>query len=539
MEHQDFFGFDYGLFDDNFPITSNSLRYDDLFHFEPLDLEQDDLGWGLPDPSLSMEISLGPNHQVGFRDAFHNFENTTAPLSSEGTLTRDDQGGENSRPHHAYQEVAEPKVPVPAKQNKNKKRKTCLDPVIPDLHEKIEMENSFKVFSSTSGTEIQQRKRKCFSQNKKDHVAFLRRIGACVQCKLHKVPCSFGMPCDHCFKRAGDIALGEQICSRRNLVATRFDQFDLLSIRKSQQRMRRLNNLAVVGRRDLYLTYDRSSLGEGFQPANAYIKLPIVSFDESNYVGDELVSFWSYWGVTNQPIPDPPIAIVADSLPTTQKFVEAYDASFGMRLGSGPFKHLQKFIQVFVDLYCARNKKLPLQSLVKSVFHLQKLYSLYRTAVRIMDSPASKTSQFESSYIKLQIRTTIAKDIPTLEALIFTYKEHMISTAYYVQEARLKYDLSRHMYNTLTSIYSALYKVSSPLTLDWRNEAVSEMLGRDPELIRAFCDIKTEMYWIQSEMHFFIPEDKLFRTLVVENENRLLEAHKNAARKQKNSRKGT
>lgn len=386
MEHQDFFGFDYGLFDDNFPITSNSLRYDDLFHFEPLDLEQDDLGWGLPDPSLSMEISLGPNHQVGFQDAFHNFENTTVPLSSEGTLTQDDQGGENSRPHHPYQEVAEPKVPVPAKRNKNKKRKTCLDLVIPDLHEKIEMENSFKVFSSTSGTEIQQRKRKCFSQSKKDHVAFLRRIGACVQCKLHKVPvspspifsvranlflttrswfgqCSFGMPCDHCFKRAGDIALGEQICSRRNLVATRFDQFDLLSIRKSQQRMHHLNDLAVVGRRDLYLTYDRSSLGEGFQPANAYIKLPIVSFDEPNYVGDELVSFWSYWGVTNQLIPDPPIAIVADSLPTTQKFVEAYDASFGMRLGSGPFKHLQKSIQVFVDLYCARNKKLPLVSL--------------------------------------------------------------------------------------------------------------------------------------------------------------------------------
>lgn len=150
-----------------------------------------------------------------------------------------------------------------------------------------------------------------------------------------------------------------------------------------------------------------------------------------------------------------------------------------------------------------------------------------------MDSPASKTSQFESSYIKLQIRTTIAKDILTLEvdvlsqmdrllfgteglgrqnpigiwlclwALIFTYKEHMISTAYYVQEARLKYDLSRHMYNTLTSIYSALYKVSSPLTLDWRNEAVSEMLGRDPELIRAFCDIKTEMYWIRKSLDSF------------------------------------
>ena len=57
------------------------------------------------------------------------------------------------------------------------------------------------------------------------------------------------------------------------------------------------------------------------------------------------------------------------------------------------------------------------------------------------------------------------------------------------------YGLAKHIYNTLTSIYSALYKTTSPLTFDWRKKDVfSEMLGGDPVLIQLFCDIKTEMY---------------------------------------------
>ena len=46
-----------------------------------------------------------------------------------------------------------------------------------------------------------------------------------------------------------------------------------------------------------------------------------------------------------------------------------------------------------------------------------------------------------------------------------------------------------------TSIYAALYKTTSPLTLDWRTEEVAEMLGKDEQLIQLFCNVKTEMYW--------------------------------------------
>jgi hypothetical protein len=73
------------------------------------------------------------------------------------------------------------------------------------------------------------------------------------------------------------------------------------------------------------------------------------------------------------------------------------------------------------------------------------------------------------------------------------------------------HNLARHLYNTLTAIYSALYRTTSPLTLDWRTDEISELLDKDPDLIRLFCDIKMDMYWFR---RFFQRADarKLIRT---------------------------
>jgi hypothetical protein len=61
--------------------------------------------------------------------------------------------------------------------------------------------------------------------------------------------------------------------------------------------------------------------------------------------------------------------------------------------------------------------------------------------------------------------------------------------------------LAKHLYHSLTAIYSALYRTTSPLMLDWRKDEISELLGKDPDLIRLFCDIKTEMYWFRKYFH--------------------------------------
>ena len=108
-----------------------------------------------------------------------------------------------------------------------------------------------------------------------------------------------------------------------------------------------------------------------------------------------------------------------------------------------------------------------------------------------------------------------------LWTLIFTYKEHMVFTKplaqmkqmsmslnrSHIQRTRAiltnlhleedRYHLNRHLYNTLTSMYAALYKTTSPLTFDWRTAEISDMLGTDQQLIRLFNNIKTEMYWFR------------------------------------------
>jgi hypothetical protein len=66
-----------------------------------------------------------------------------------------------------------------------------------------------------------------------------------------------------------------------------------------------------------------------------------------------------------------------------------------------------------------------------------------------------------------------------------------------MEEKEKLYNLTTHMFNTLTSIYAALYKTTSPLTLDWRTEEVAEMLGKDEHLIQRFCNVKTEMFWFR------------------------------------------
>lgn len=83
----------------------------------------------------------------------------------------------------------------------------------------------------------------------------------------------------------------------------------------------------------------------------------------------------------------------------------------------------------------------------------------------------------------------------------------------------------------LTSIYATLYRTTSPLTFDWRQNEIAELVGNDLELIRLFCNIKTEMFWLQAENESLFPEDALFKTLVVENENNLLAAHQRLAKR--------
>jgi hypothetical protein len=189
---------------------------------------------------------------------------------------------------------------------------------------------------------------------------------------------------------------------------------------------------------------------------------------------------------------------------------------------------------------------------VKKVSYLDQLFTMYRTNVKVKASLESPNAMYTSYTVLVQVKWKIANEIVQLEAeilseidklvynfdkigrdkpialwvclwtLIIGYKSHVIYHKAAIQdfsppdfspqdfspslvhppEERRLYELTRHIFNTLTSIYAALYKTTSPLTLDWRTKEVSDMLGNDQELISLFCDIKTEMFWFRKCIGF-------------------------------------
>jgi hypothetical protein len=55
------------------------------------------------------------------------------------------------------------------------------------------------------------------------------------------------------------------------------------------------------------------------------------------------------------------------------------------------------------------------------------------------------------------------------------------------------YQLGQHMYNILVSVYSGLFRPSSPLWLNWLRDDIYELFGRDWRIIEAMGTLKTEI----------------------------------------------
>ncbi|KAN0116972.1 hypothetical protein V8E51_002949 [Hyaloscypha variabilis] len=421
----------------------------------------------------------------------------------------------------------------------------------------------FTAFSASSGDEVRQHTRRKFSEEQKKVVALNRMMGVCLHCRLRKVACDDGIPCNRCIKRAGSISSGQEICMRRGLVETRFDHIDLLRIAIVESKVK-----------DFSSTPAPQPVGWGYIgfPANAdtycseaYIKVPLIDFEPFGFQRTREILSVNYYRKSCLWVRNTSQAIFPGAAPTADRLLQAYLISReNCLLESSPFSRLWKASRDFAEKYCDTPSELPLKGLLSKSLKLQRLFHLSRALPSIKSSPSGKDSELVSNFMWLQLRLPICIAIKETEAyvlaeadklmnnkigigrenplaawavlwiLIFAYKEHMIFRKGCCDdfESETIYSLSQHLYNMLTSMYAALYKTTSPLTLDWRSKEVAAMLGNDADLITLFCNIKTEMFWFQSHKHELFPEDTLFRTLIVENENKLLAAHIKKAKQQ-------
>jgi hypothetical protein len=59
-------------------------------------------------------------------------------------------------------------------------------------------------------------------------------------------------------------------------------------------------------------------------------------------------------------------------------------------------------------------------------------------------------------------------------------------------------ELSQHMYDMLVSIYSGLFRPSSPFWLNWLKSDILDLFGRDTRIIERMGNLKTEIMFCSS-----------------------------------------
>jgi hypothetical protein len=83
--------------------------------------------------------------------------------------------------------------------------------------------------------------------------------------------------------------------------------------------------------------------------------------------------------------------------------------------------------------------------------------------------------------------------------LILTYRRTIISYTDFNPSNRAdkdSSDLAKHMYDMLVSIYSGLFRPSSPMCLNWLKHEIFELFGQDHRITHTMGTLKTEFDFI-------------------------------------------
>ncbi len=81
-----------------------------------------------------------------------------------------------------------------------------------------------------------------------------------------------------------------------------------------------------------------------------------------------------------------------------------------------------------------------------------------------------------------------------LWSLILIYRRTVLNSE---REGNGRLGLAQHMYETLISIYSGLFRPSSPLWLNFLKDEVFQLFGRDSKVTERLGTIKTELSYIR------------------------------------------
>ncbi len=84
--------------------------------------------------------------------------------------------------------------------------------------------------------------------------------------------------------------------------------------------------------------------------------------------------------------------------------------------------------------------------------------------------------------------------------LILTYRRTLQNVANIASKKNkdTRFALAQHMYDMFVSVYSALFRPSSPMWLNWLKDEVFELFGKDYRITRCIGILKTELDYVCS-----------------------------------------
>ncbi|KAJ0145092.1 hypothetical protein HZ326_12180 [Fusarium oxysporum f. sp. albedinis] len=394
------------------------------------------------------------------------------------------------------------------------------------------------------------KKRKDFDEKRRLEVARVRKTGACFRCKVRRISCGVGAPCQACEKAAG--ILGTQLCIREKLTKMRFSSGDLHYI---DYTARLLNQELIVGTTHLG-PHRKVSLSMD------YLDNPALEVEVQDYYGNTTPPWFCCWVVTDQ-VGEQVESYRQESaryalpqlLPPSQliDWVERMIVHQDTRCIG-----FQQTVDSFILRYSQSEASLPMCAFVRKVHRLNCLTKIRLGLILCVEREGSMTppscalhtqfgqiSKAASQPIEKEVLLELEKVVfgtvgigpdnsialwASLWCLILMYRK-LVHTYMAFQEfpchvpedysgfPECKLEVGTHFYHYLVSIYAALFRVTSPLYADFRVAATRKLLNDDESLIEAFMSLRTESFYFQREsMSMSASHDQLLRRMILDRE---------------------
>lgn len=207
--------------------------------------------------------------------------------------------------------------------------------------------------------------------------------------------------------------------------------------------------------------------------------------------------------------------------------------------------------------------------LMRKSVRLSSLHAIWCSALPLSRTSREQAYEYASKVVHIQIGLVVSRGmvdleveiLSTLQKLIFNSKgpgkgnmlsiwiclwllilTYRRSIQNFESKIKMKSEmaLAKHMYDLFVSVYSGLFRPSSPMWLNWLKDDIFELFGNDTSITHCVGTLKTELDYIcmsfivipinclltltnvgNSDEDFQCSYDSLLRSLVFENEKKL------------------